>query len=126
MLKEKMILINRNETDPYFNIAAEEYVLKEMNEEVFMLWVNDPSVIIGKHQVAAAEANIIFTHKHKIPIIRRISGGGTVATAQLGLSRASPCFVRLGKRISTAFLFKNRPFLPDDVLFRRQCCRPPK
>ena len=78
MPQEKMILINRNETDPYFNIAAEEYVLKEMNEEVFMLWVNDPSVIIGKHQVAAAEANIIFTHKHKIPIIRRISGGGTV------------------------------------------------
>lgn len=73
-----MILINRNETDPYFNIAAEEYVLKEMNEEVFMLWVNDPSVIIGKHQVAAAEANIIFTHNHNIPIIRRISGGGTV------------------------------------------------
>lgn len=73
-----MILINRNETDPYFNIAAEEYVLKEMKEDVFMLWVNDPSVIIGKHQVAAAEANIIFTIQHGIPVIRRISGGGTV------------------------------------------------
>lgn len=78
MHKEKMILINRNETDPYFNIAAEEYVLKEMEEDVFMLWVNDPSVIIGKHQVAAAEANIIFTNQHEIPVIRRISGGGTV------------------------------------------------
>jgi len=73
-----MILINRKETDPHFNIAAEEYVLKEMQEEVFMLWVNAPSVIIGKHQVAAAEADIIYTYRHKIPVIRRISGGGTV------------------------------------------------
>lgn len=73
-----MILIYRNETDPYFNIAAEEYVLKEMDEDVFMLWVNEPSVIIGKHQVAAAEADIIYTYEHNIPVIRRISGGGTV------------------------------------------------
>lgn len=73
-----MILIDRNETDPYFNIAAEEYVLKEMNEDVFMLWISQPSVIIGKHQVAAAEADMIYVHRNNIPVIRRISGGGTV------------------------------------------------
>jgi lipoate-protein ligase A len=73
-----MILINRSETDPFFNIAAEEYVLKSMNEDVFMLWVNDPSVIIGKHQVTTAEVDLLYTHEHGIPIIRRISGGGTV------------------------------------------------
>lgn len=73
-----MLLINRKETDPYFNIAAEEYVLKNFNEDVFMLWVNQPSVIIGKHQVAVAEADIIYAHINSIPIIRRISGGGTV------------------------------------------------
>ena len=47
-----MLIINRTETDPYFNIAAEEYVLKHFQEDIFMLWVNRPSVIIGKHQVA--------------------------------------------------------------------------
>jgi len=73
-----MILINRTETDPYFNIAAEEYVLKAFDEDVFMLWVNSPSVIIGKHQVAAAEADVLHTFRHNIPVIRRISGGGTV------------------------------------------------
>ena len=73
-----MILIDRTETDPYFNIAAEEYVLKEFAEDVFMLWVSSPSVIIGKHQVAAAEADMIYTYKKNIPLIRRISGGGTV------------------------------------------------
>ena len=73
-----MILIDRTETNPYFNIAAEEYVLKEFREDVFMLWINEPSVIIGKHQVAAAEADMLYTYAHDIPVIRRISGGGTV------------------------------------------------
>lgn len=73
-----MILINRNETDPFFNIAAEEYVLKNYREDVFMLWVNRPAVIIGKHQVASAEANILYAIGNDIPVIRRISGGGTV------------------------------------------------
>ena len=73
-----MILFNRTEPDPYLNIAAEEYVLKAFDEDVFMLWINSPSVIIGKHQVAAAEADMIYTHRNDIPLIRRISGGGTV------------------------------------------------
>lgn len=52
-----MILIDRTETNPYFNIAAEEYVLKTFDDDVFMLWINSPSVIIGKHQLATAEAD---------------------------------------------------------------------
>lgn len=73
-----MILIDRTETDPYFNIAAEEYVLKQFDKDAFMFWVNPPAIIIGKHQVAAAEADIIYSFNNDIPVIRRISGGGTV------------------------------------------------
>lgn len=73
-----MIFIDRTQTNPYFNIAAEEYALKNIPHNVFMLWINEPSVIIGKHQVATAEANIIYTNSKNIPVIRRISGGGTV------------------------------------------------
>ncbi len=73
-----MILINRSENNPFFNIAAEEYALKAFDEDVFMLWINSPSVIIGKHQIATAEADIVYTFNHNIPVIRRISGGGTV------------------------------------------------
>jgi lipoate---protein ligase len=73
-----MLLIDRRETDPFFNLAAEEYVLKSFSEEVFMLWTSDASVVVGKHQVAAAEANLPYTWKASIPVIRRISGGGTV------------------------------------------------
>ncbi len=73
-----MILIHRSETDPFFNIAAEEYVLKNYREDAFMLWINRPVVVVGKHQVASAEANILYTSEKDIPVIRRISGGGTV------------------------------------------------
>jgi lipoate-protein ligase A len=43
-----------------------------------MLYRNEPSVIIGKHQNAFAEVNHLFVKQHQIPVIRRLSGGGTV------------------------------------------------
>jgi lipoate-protein ligase A len=73
-----LLCINRQETDPYFNLAAEEYVLKEIREDTFMLWRSSPCVVIGKHQNAWAEVNPGYIWKSGIPVIRRISGGGTV------------------------------------------------
>jgi lipoate-protein ligase A len=73
-----MLLIERPQTDPYFNLAAEEYLLKTVEEECFMLWVNEPSVIVGKHQNAFAEVDRRFVKEKGIPVIRRISGGGAV------------------------------------------------
>lgn len=73
-----MLIVLREETNPYFNIAAEEYFLKNFNENIFMLWRNEPSIIIGKHQNAYSEINYEFVKEQKIPVIRRISGGGTV------------------------------------------------
>jgi len=73
-----MILIITNLTDPRFNLATEEYLLKESNKDFFLLNINEPSVIIGKHQNALAEVNLRFITENNIKIIRRISGGGTV------------------------------------------------
>lgn len=73
-----MKLILRNNTDPYFNIAAEEYFLKNYNDDILMFWKSEYSVVVGKHQNTMAEVNINFTDKNNIPVIRRISGGGTV------------------------------------------------
>lgn len=64
--------------DPFFNLAVDEYFLKNSNEEFLILGINDPSVIIGKHQVAHREVDTSFIHANNIPVIRRISGGGTV------------------------------------------------
>jgi len=73
-----MLIINRPHTDPYFNLAAEEYFLKNFEEDLFMLWRCEPSVIVGKHQNALAEINIRYVREHNIKVVRRISGGGTV------------------------------------------------
>jgi len=73
-----MLIINRPDTNPYFNIATEEYLLKTLDEDCFMLWQNEPGVIVGKHQNTLAEINYQYVKQHNIPVIRRISGGGTV------------------------------------------------
>lgn len=73
-----MQVFYRKSTNPYFNIAAEEYFIKNTYEDIFMLWINEPSIIIGKHQHAYSEINYSFVKENKIPVIRRISGGGAV------------------------------------------------
>lgn len=73
-----MHIIHRPQTNPYFNIAAEEYILKHMQEDCFMLWRNEASVIVGKHQNTLAEIDLEYVQKNEIPVIRRLSGGGAV------------------------------------------------
>ncbi|HOX77994.1 MAG TPA: lipoate--protein ligase [Bacteroidales bacterium] len=70
--------IQRQETDPYYNLAAEEHIFQSAAEDTFMTWRNNPAVIIGKHQNALKEINTDFVEKYQIPVIRRITGGGTV------------------------------------------------
>ncbi|MBD3306476.1 lipoate--protein ligase [candidate division KSB3 bacterium] len=73
-----MLCVYHRETDPYFHLAAEEYLLKERSEDWFMLWRSTPSVIVGKHQNAYAEVNLAYVTAQQIPVVRRLSGGGTV------------------------------------------------
>jgi len=73
-----MIYINNAFTNPYFNLAAEEYILKEFNEDCFMLWRNKPSIIVGKNQNTLSEINLDYINANNIPVVRRLSGGGTV------------------------------------------------
>lgn len=65
-------------TDPYYNLAVEEYLLREYDKPVFRLWRNDTSIIIGRNQNAMAEIDSDYVHKHNIPVVRRLSGGGAV------------------------------------------------
>ncbi len=73
-----MLFILSTNTNIYFNLAAEEYLLKNRNEDVFMLWRNDPAVVVGKHQNTLREVNSFYAFAHKIQIARRLTGGGTV------------------------------------------------
>lgn len=65
-------------TDPAFNLAAEEWLLTESGEDIFMLWRNRPAVIVGRNQNTLAEIDEDFTRTRDIPVVRRLSGGGAV------------------------------------------------
>jgi lipoate---protein ligase len=73
-----MLCIYSTDHNPYFNLATEEYFLKNREDDIFMIWRCWPAVIIGKHQNALAEINYRFAVENKIRIARRLTGGGTV------------------------------------------------
>ena len=65
-------------TNPYKNLAVEEYLFSHTSDDVFMLWQNEPTVVIGKNQNAFAEVNIDYAREKGVHIARRITGGGAV------------------------------------------------
>jgi len=75
-----MIYVRNDSTNPHFNLASEEYVFNCMDrgEEYFLLWQNEPSIIIGKHQNTIEEINRDFVKENNIHVVRRLSGGGAV------------------------------------------------
>ena len=73
-----MRCIVSEQVDPFFNLASEEYLLKEVSEDIFLLYRNNPSIVVGKHQNTLAEINMDFVKSKGLVVARRISGGGTV------------------------------------------------
>ncbi|MFN8255345.1 MAG: lipoate--protein ligase [Bacteroidales bacterium] len=74
----QLLCIYNKSDDVYFNLALEEYLLKNFEQNIFMLWFNQPSVVVGKHQNTFAEINHKFIKQNNIKVARRLSGGGTV------------------------------------------------
>lgn len=67
-------------TDPYINLALEEYVLRNFGEEdtYLLFYINEPSIIIGKNQNSIEEINRDYVEQNGIKVVRRLSGGGAV------------------------------------------------
>ena len=75
---EHIRYITLNSTSPYHNLAAEEYLLQQTTDNVFMLWQNDNTIVVGRHQNTAAEINQEYVDSHHVNVIRRQTGGGAV------------------------------------------------
>ena len=74
-----MITFDSHSTDPYYNLAFEEYIFTVFREEdVFLLWRNRPCVVVGSCQNICREVKIWALRQRGIPVLRRISGGGAV------------------------------------------------
>ena len=70
-------ILNEN-TDAYFNLASEEYLLKHTNDDIFYLWRNDNAIIVGKNQNTLSEINLDYVREKDIKVVRRLTGGGAV------------------------------------------------
>lgn len=72
---------NKNNYDPEINLAIEQYLVMNLpiEENSYLLfYINDPSIIIGKHQNTIEEINTEYVDKKNIKVVRRLSGGGAV------------------------------------------------
>ncbi len=75
---ENIRYISLNSTSPYHNLAAEEYLLQQTKDNIFMLWQNDNTIVIGRHQNTVAEINQEYVDSHHVNVVRRQTGGGAV------------------------------------------------
>lgn len=75
-----MLYIPNENLDPALNLAMEEYILSGMNlrEDVLFFFIDEPSIIVGRHQNTSEEINETYVKEHGIQVVRRLSGGGAV------------------------------------------------
>lgn len=97
--------------DPAMNLALEEAIARNVglcnSPNTLRLWINPPSIILGCHQSADLEIDKTAWKSTRIPIIRRITGGGAVYHDQGNLNY-SVYFKVSVKKIDISF--KNSEF----------------
>lgn len=76
----KIRYIITTETNPYKNLALEEYLLKHVGDSecILYLWQNEKTVVIGKNQNPWKECRITELEGDGGKLVRRLSGGGAV------------------------------------------------
>ena len=74
-----MLTVLAHSHDPFYNQAFEEFVFQAFqDDDVFLLWQNSPAVIVGSFQNICREVHVETLRRLGIPVVRRMSGGGTV------------------------------------------------
>ncbi|MCK9255619.1 MAG: lipoate--protein ligase [Bacteroidales bacterium] len=73
-----MYILKSENTNPFFNIALEEYLLKNYEEDFFIVAVNEPSIIVGVNQNTNEVINALYVKMNDLKVVRRLSGGGAV------------------------------------------------
>ena len=75
------LLTDLDPLDPRRGLATDEALLEAVRgggADVVRLWVNGRAVVVGRSQSVADEVDLGFSTRDRIPVLRRISGGGTV------------------------------------------------
>ena len=75
----RMLTFINESTDPFYNQAFEEFVFENYAEDdVFYLWQNRPAIVVGCYQNICREVNVHALRRRGVPVVRRMTGGGTV------------------------------------------------
>ena len=75
------LLVDLRPCRPADGLALDEALLDSLRhggEEAVRLWVNDCAIIVGRSQPVDTEVDIEAAERCGFPILRRVSGGGTV------------------------------------------------
>lgn len=77
-----MIYVENDSLEAAFSFALEVYLLRELDlgEDVVLFWRTQPTLMIGRYQNAEAEVNLAHAQSRGVPVVRRITGGGTIYT----------------------------------------------
>lgn len=76
----KSVFISQS-NDVYSNLALEDWIYRNFDfahHHILMLWINTPTVVVGRHQNPFAEANVSGLMRNGVELARRNSGGGAV------------------------------------------------
>ncbi len=76
-----LYVVDTKDTNPYKNLAIEEYLEKtciSKTSVILMIWQSEKSVIIGHSQNVITEVDVVKCREDKVNIVRRKSGGGAV------------------------------------------------
>ena len=115
--------------DPAWGLAVEEVLLDSVRTagvETIRIWRNQRAVILGRSQSCATEVDEARASRLRIPILRRISGGGTVyhypgnlnvsvfVRKRAELSEVSSVFEFFGRILSDALAFLSADLRAED------------
>jgi len=80
MNKPAWTLVVSDSHEASWNLATEEFLTRQVDFQtpIIFLWRNNPTVVVGRNQNTYDEVNLALTHRDRVPVIRRNSGGGTV------------------------------------------------
>lgn len=73
-----MKYIEMPDGSPAYHLAFEQAVAESITGDALILWQNSPALVCGSYQNVFREADVYAAYKSGVPVVRRISGGGTV------------------------------------------------
>lgn len=79
-VKNRLRILLSDSHDPWFNIATEDWIFREMDPDgqTLYLWQNQHTVVIGRNQNPWTECNLPKMEEDSVKLARRASGGGAV------------------------------------------------